>query len=254
MKPKLAVGVSCFQSVHELPRLLNPIYKHVDQIYVIDGKYVGFEYPVEYSNDGTDDLLKQYDNVVHIKFTGTQIDKRNKYLEYAEKDNMDHLITLDSDDYLHQAKIYQKWDKLYKQFEKRKDELLMNMWFWLNPLWEKNWNVVQDNTWGLYTRVIKPSQVRYAITHWCFINVDEPDSFIMPESRPLEHVRFNSDSTLRTKDYIKRGFDWAKWNTDEENERMNKAGKMTFNYWKRQLDKAMSLPGTVVVDDQTNTS
>ena len=217
----------------------------------IDGRYPLFDWPHNKSTDGSTELLHNKYNAEIVQFREPveQIDKRNKYLEIAEKEGMDYVLVLDTDDYVHPR--YQKWDKLYQQLEKRSDELLFNMWFWESPLHEKNWNTVTDNAWHLYTRVIKPSQVRYVITHWTFIDRDHPELFILPEGEPLEHVRFDSDSTLRNKDYVKRGYVWAEKQMNEENDRMKRAGRMRFNYWLTQLHKALAVPNTVVTMDNT---
>jgi len=247
---KLSVGVSAFDSAKELPRALDPIYKHVDTIYVVDGRYEGFQSDHDVSQDNTEDLLKSYPNVVYDKFGfNTQINKRNRYLELADKDKMDFLMVLDTDDYLHKAKIYQKWNKFYKQLEKRKDELLFNMLFWMNPTHAKNWNQYQDNTWVSYTRVYNPSRIRYAITHWTYIDVQEPDYFVYPDGAPLDHIRFDSDSTRRTDEYVGTGFNWAKWNSDQENARLRKNGRMIFKAWNRRWEKVLEDPDTLVIHD-----
>jgi hypothetical protein len=251
--PKVAVGISYFNNVRELPRLLDPIHKHVDLIIGIDGRYPLFKWPSNISTDGSTELLiEKYNAVVEVnKSPVEQIDKRNQYLEIADKADMDFVLVLDSDDYLHAD--YQDWATFYKQLEKLpKDERLANIWFWMNPAWQKNWNVVKDNEWREYTRIIRPKEIRYDITHWQYIDVNNPHVFDIP-TRTIDGCRFNADSLLRTRKYKKAGYDWAYSQMLEENARMEtpRAKRMRLNYWIRDIKKIIQNPNTKVILDNT---
>ncbi len=245
---KLALAVSYFQSIHELDRLLEPIHKHVDLIIGIDGRYPKFKYNTNYSIDGSTELLKEKYGAITYTFSKPveQIRKRNKYLEIAAKEKMDYVLVMDTDDYVHPD--YQNW-QLFKEniMEIPEHFYLGNVSFWISPLWKKNWNVVNDNTWHPYTRIIKPDKVMYDTVHWCFVKRDDTNCFVTADNKVMEGVRFTSDSTLRTKDYIDRGYDWAKEQMEEENTRMRRAARKRFNYWLKQVEKAMAVPNTKIL-------
>lgn len=253
-KPRLAVCISYFNSVKELPRLLDPLVDHVDMIIGIDGRYPGFSWPSNISEDGSNELLtSKYGAFVEInKDPIQQIDKRNQYLEIADKAGMDFVLVLDTDDYLSRKKKYQNWDLFYDELAKMPDyENLANIWFWMSPLWRKNWNMVTDNTWSRYTRIIRPDKIRYEISHWTYVSKDNPNTFDMANI-DIEGLRFNSNSTLRNEKYMKSGYDWAEKQMLEENKRFEtpRAKRMKFNFWCRQIQKALMVEGTEIIEGE----
>ncbi len=253
-RPKLAVCISYFNNVKEIPRLLDPIVEHVDLIIAIDGKYPKFDWPTNLSTDGSTELLiEKYNAVVQVnKSPIEQIDKRNQYLEIAENANMDFVLVLDTDDYLHPD--YQDWDLFYQQLADLPDsETLGNVWVWMSPLHVANWNMVTDNTWSQYTRIIRPSKIRYDVTHWTYCLKGDNTSFEVA-NQTLEGLRFDSDSRLRSKKYSKAGYKWAEEQMNEENARFQTPAnkRKRFNFWTRQLHKALSVPGTKITYNSSN--
>lgn len=252
MKPKLAVGVSYFNSVKELPRLLNPIYKHVDLIIGIDGRYPLFDWKSNVSTDGSTELLLQkYNAVVEVNRDPVeQIDKRNQYLEIADKAGMDFLLVLDTDDYLSRKSQYQNWELFYQELaDLPQEDNLANIYFWMSPKWVKNWNVVKDNSWVPYTRVIRPNKIRYRLSHWTYVLKDNPDWF-EAANYTMKGLRFTANSVYRSKEYVQAGYKWAKKQMDEENKRFAdpEFRRMKFSYQVRMIQKALktAIPGTVI--------
>jgi hypothetical protein len=254
MKPKLAVGISYFNNVKEIPRLLDPIYKNVDMIIAVDGRYPLFDYPTNVSTDGSTELLIEKYNAVVISNTEPieQIAKRNQYLDAAAACDMDFLLVLDTDDYLRSD--YTDWPRFYKELEALpENENLANMLFWMNPEHEDNWNNVKDNTWNPYVRIIRPKKVQYAVTHYNYVLRDNAEFFIYPD-RTIEGLRFDSDSIFRTEEYKKKGYEWAKKQMDEENLRLESPEnkRKNFQYWTTALHKALSNPGTEIISGEEN--
>lgn len=249
---KLAVCVAYFNNVKEIPRLLDPVYKHVDMVIAIDGKYPGFEWDGNLSTDGSTELLiEKYNAVVEInKSPVEQIDKRNQYLDIAESAGMDWVLVLDTDDYLH--KKWQDWNRFYSELDKLKDDKLANIYSWISPKWRKNWNLVEDNTWKLYTRLIRPDKVRYDVTHWTFSAKRDPTIFEMPRET-VDGIRITSDSTLRTKKYMDAGFEWAKKQMVEEDIRFEepRVKRMKYNYWIKEIKRVINMPNTIILRDNT---
>jgi len=101
MKYKLGVGINYWDdpkgllTLLEAPNFLNQVYV----VYIIDGRYTGrsdFEENNPYLGK---EIASGYPKVHYIcMFNVKQIDKRNKYWELAEKDQLDFMIVLDSDE------------------------------------------------------------------------------------------------------------------------------------------------------------
>lgn len=102
---KIAVGINYYDDLHGLLYSFEAkpgFYDKVDKIYLIDGKYKGREDLPEYDPDEMKNVVKEYSKVDYVKLHNkTQIEKRNMYFEMAERDDMDFLIVLDSDEWLH---------------------------------------------------------------------------------------------------------------------------------------------------------
>ena len=98
---KIAVGINYWDDAEGLMRLLQSLPKCITRIYIIDGAYPGRYDKAEYKDEMTMAIVHAMRNITYIKMNNAkQIDKRNKYWELAEKDDMDWLIVMDSDEYL----------------------------------------------------------------------------------------------------------------------------------------------------------
>ena len=76
------------------------IHEYVDLIIVIDWKFRYFEDDHEISSDNSRDVVESFSNSVYCSYPNlTEIEKRNKYLEFAGDKNMDFLIVIDSDEF-----------------------------------------------------------------------------------------------------------------------------------------------------------
>lgn len=218
---KSAVVCSFFNSVKEIPRLLDSLPKNIPKI-MVDGRYVGFEWESDYSTDGIEDVLKNYDNIIYDRFCGEQIAKRNRCLEIAAKEGFDYVIVLDSDEYIHPK--YKDWDlfnKMLDFYSTKDDVYLIGMWAWISHLWQKNWNIVDTHTWQQYVRIIKdPGLVKYHNTHYTWVHNYNKDRLLRTYG-VADGVRFTFDSTLRSTEYKEEGSKWAMWNLHEENKRNN---------------------------------
>jgi len=253
-KPRLAVGLSYFNNIREIPRLLGPVYKHVDLVIGVDGRYPLFKWPSDTSTDGSTALLiEKYHAVVEInKSPVEQIDKRNQYMEIAEKAGMDFVIVLDTDEYLHPE--YQNWQEFYKQLEELPDkEPFANMWAWIKPEWTKNHNTVKDNTWKLYTKILR-TDLRYNSTHWTYIRKDDPSQFVFGD-KTIDGIRITADSLLRSKKYQKAGYKWAGEQILEENKRMAPHNRQWINMLSKihreELSKILAMPNVKIIEDNT---
>lgn len=102
---KVAVGINYYDDLHGLLYSFEAkpgFYDKVDKIYLIDGRYKDRDDMPEYNPAEMDYISGKYRKVHYVQmFNRTQIEKRNRYIEMAEKDDMDFLIVLDSDEWLH---------------------------------------------------------------------------------------------------------------------------------------------------------
>lgn len=100
---KIAIGMSSFLEYENL-KITLPQLKETNcrgllrfTLIIVDGKYKGFAYPTRYSDDGSLELLKKKRNVILIKKSANQIDKRNEYMRYARLLKYDFLLVMDAD-------------------------------------------------------------------------------------------------------------------------------------------------------------
>jgi len=98
MKYKIGIGINYWDDPKGLIRILQcEAYNICEVVYLIDGKYKGREDEEEYTVD-IPTLLKNFPKIHYVKMRDKiQIEKRNRYLELAEQDDLDFLIVCDSD-------------------------------------------------------------------------------------------------------------------------------------------------------------
>ena len=98
---KVALGINYYDDLDGLTDILTneTLYDFVHTIYIINGRYEGRNDLPEYNPDTLSEIPKLFDKVILINMHNKkQIDKRNKYMELAEKDEQDFLIVVDSDE------------------------------------------------------------------------------------------------------------------------------------------------------------
>jgi len=250
---KVAIGLSFFDKVKEIPRAMDPVYKHVDYVIGIDGRYKNYETDHDYSIDGSYELVRdRYPNSVVEKFLGSQVQKRQRYLDIAGELKCDYLIVWDSDDFVHPE--YQDWDFFYDNLERYskhyKDYQIFQMKAWIPEGWRNAHNAVEFNAWRDYVRIHKdPGNQRYALEchfWWCAKDTTNEDLIMQRKGmwkadHTIEGVRITTDSKLRDNKTLDTRDGWA-WNNDcEEKRRLYiienninyKQGKLEFNgFWR----------------------
>lgn len=240
---KRAIGYSYFypddnkeQMRKEIKRGLDPVYKHFDKIYAVDGRYINYEHKQNKSNDYAQKVLSEYPNVVlDWQPPMMQTFKRDRYLELAGEDKMDWLIVWDTDDILHPDPKYQQWSLLFKNMEqyakKYPDYKIFKMKSWIpsSKIWKKAYNANQSNTWIPYIRIHKdPGMQRYALyCHYWWCPRDASDEDLIMQKRgmfisdhTIEGVRITTDSALRGYKQLKTRNRWAWNNICEEQRRL----------------------------------
>jgi len=225
---RLGVGISYFitnlYQLNELIRCLDSVYKHVYRIYLVNGRYREFKHTMDYSVEGTTELLKQrYPNVEVVDCCATQLVKRQVYLEMAGGDNCDYLLVMDSDDYVHSD--FKDWEGFYKELEAVYDEeeLLYFLWFWVDKTWKCSANPVVMETWQKYIRIHKfPGKQKYHMNHYTW-RLKEDNSVNLNSllaKKTLGGIKLTCDSLYRDEDFLKRKANWEQADFQTEQARI----------------------------------
>lgn len=111
---RVCVTVPVYHDIKGIKRLLEST-TYFEKVFVIDGKYPHFgtesNLPV-YSNDGTREICKEFDNVELIDCPMPEPYKRNIGYEIASENKFDFVFTLDSDEYITEFDIRKFNDEL----------------------------------------------------------------------------------------------------------------------------------------------
>src|SRR6187431_1185756 len=229
----ICFGISGFQCIHELPRLMGSLPKEVLKIYV-DGRYALFDWPDDYSTDGSIEYMQKQPATYVVKFTGFQPDKRQKYLDLAGEFRKKFLIVIDTDEYV--LSEYSDWDRFLKSLtrisNKYPDEQIFRMKVFLDKKWTRAWNVgVQRGRFRKYVRIHKnPGQQKYVgDCHYMWANKDYTDEMLITDTKnygvytaphTIDYVRLGTDSELRNEQFLKAREKWAFHNIHEERRRL----------------------------------
>ena len=218
---KKALGFCFFNCAKEIPRSLGDIKdpkaicNNVDYIIGIEGRFQDLQYPVNHSTDGSIEEFLKYPNTILYKLMGTEIEKRNKYLEIAGNEKCDYLIVWDSDEYLFQD----DWDWFNADLNKNSDKSLLCIWGLIKPEWKKLGEQVIVPVWNPYPRVIKdPGNCEYARTHWQVYRKDARN--YMTSATILDGIRFTMDSNLKDPRYVEAKEKYMNWNYEQEQRRI----------------------------------
>lgn len=194
MNLKVAVGFSYLNAKQEIPPSLDPWYTRpeIQHIIAVNGRYrtplppsIRAKHQSHFSTDGSEHLLKtRYaDKIIHENMYATQMEKRQRIFEIAGELNVDYLIVIDSDEYIHPD--YQDFDLFFKQLEAVDkywpNERIMQMQMFIpdETIWPRQLNVVLTNAWRPYYRIHKnPSSMRYVFTHYTWADKNITDQQI----------------------------------------------------------------------------
>ena len=220
---KKALGFCFFNCVNEINRSLGDINdpkaicNNVDYIIGIEGRFQDLDYPTNHSTDGSIEAFLKYPNAILYKLMGTEIEKRNKYLEIAAEEKCDYAITWDSDEFL--LPEYRDWDRFHRELEKHKEDGLLCLWGLISPDWVKLGYRVIVPVWNMYPRIIKdPGSCEFARTHWMIFKKNARN--YMTTTTAIDGVRFSMDSLLRDPKFMVAKEKYMKWNYEMEQKRI----------------------------------
>ena len=97
---RIGAGIVSFDDERGLRRCMNSIHDYVDLMIVIDGKFRYFEDDHDISSDNSRDVVESFSNSAYYCYPNlTEIEKRNKYLEFAGDQGIEFLLVIDSDEF-----------------------------------------------------------------------------------------------------------------------------------------------------------
>jgi len=101
MKYRIGIGINYWDDPQGLLRILHSeLYDIVDTVYLIDGRYKGRHDDEINPISNISLMIEEYPKIHYVKMRDViQIDKRNRYFELAEQDDLDFLLICDSDQY-----------------------------------------------------------------------------------------------------------------------------------------------------------
>ena len=209
-KRRIAAGIISFDDERGLQRCMDSIHEYVDLMIVIDGKFRYFEDDHEISSDNSRDVVESFSNSVYCSYPNlTEIEKRNKYLEFAGDKNMDFLLVIDSDEFavVNEMDFQLNLDKL------RNSKINSGRRDGDNPdvygvkIFEKHFekpNFIRERY--IERMFYKPGKLRYQSIHCNLVDTDNPSrNFTTGKySSELHGITLYNDDDLRTNHYLER--------------------------------------------------
>jgi hypothetical protein len=109
-KLKTAAGILFYQDAVGLHRTLQSLESGVDLMLTLDGRFAQGPAGPNLSIDGSRDIVKQFRNAVLVDCPAwSEFDKRQKYLELCQTNNVDVLLIIDSDEYIGKSADWDHW-------------------------------------------------------------------------------------------------------------------------------------------------
>jgi len=206
----------------------------IDYALCIDGKYPNFEGDSELSDDGSRDIVRQYENAALIDYPDYEIHKRNLYLQAVEN-LTDYILIIDSDEYVNSE------NKDWKLFRKNLSELHGK-----NP-GHDIWAIDEESNSDDYVETVDqilgrpyqqkkrhsydlreyqsrpriwyhPWQFEYHLNHYTWRHKDKnyPEHvretvFGIAAWLTIEGVTLLHDHKLRTKEYLDKRLEYHRW-------------------------------------------
>ncbi len=207
---RIAAGIISFDDERGLQRCMNSIHEYVDLMIVIDGKFRYFEDDHEISSDNSRDVVESFSNSAYYCYPNlTEIEKRNKYLEFAGDKNMDFLLVIDSDEFA----VVNEADFLFNLDKLRNSKINSGCRDGDNPdvygvkIFEKHFekpNFIRERY--IERMFSKPGKLRYQSIHCNLVDINNPSrNFTTGKySSELHGITLYNDDDLRTNHYLEK--------------------------------------------------
>jgi hypothetical protein len=219
---EIAAGIVSFDDERGLRRCMNSIYDYVDLMIIIDGKFRHFEEDHDISRDNSRDVVESFSNSIYCCYPNlTEIEKRNKYLEFADDNNIEFLLVIDSDEFavINEVEFLSNLDKI-RNLKKNKACLDGdNTDVYGVKIFEKHFekpNFVRER---YIERILyKPGKLRYQSIHCNLVDVDNTArNFTTGKyTSEIHGITLYNDDDLRTSHYLKRSIQYQNILLEEE--------------------------------------
>jgi hypothetical protein len=224
---KVGLAYSFFDNINEIPYSLglpndkNAVCNNVNYIIAINGRYQGYETDHDYSIDGSEEFIKDnYKNAIIERFSGYQLDKRQRGFDIAGELGCDWLIVLDTDEFL-QANA--DWPLFYSNLNRTADKnpnCIFGFRLFISRQYRKAHNKFRWNQYRHAHRVYRnPGELRYVIYHYMVTHKDVTDEQIVKGESPIlkryhfsiPGIEFLTHSKFRDMRFLKNRDGWAWW-------------------------------------------
>lgn len=194
---KLAVGINTYQDRKGIQRTIESLYDHVDDIIVVDGKYLDWGKPNDppFSTDGTKEYCYSLDKVRYYAYSDLQEKKRTWYMLQCK---CDLLLVADADDYIDEST---DWDKFHRWIDTGQEYMEGLFKIDMKQIYNVNFIMAPGRQQTLGRLYYKPYTLRY-ISHW---RVERDGiQIIYPRSRTyvVPGLVMTSNDMLRPKERI----------------------------------------------------
>lgn len=206
---RIAAGIVSFDDERGLRRCMNSIHEYVDLMIVIDGRFRYFEDDHDISSDNSREVVKSFSNSAYYCYPNlTEIEKRNKYLEFAGDKSIDFLLVIDSDEFvvINEAEFLLHLDKLrnLKMIGGYRGDTAD---VYGVKIFEKHFEKPNCIRERYIERIFyKPGNLRYQSIHCNLVDVDNPArNFTTGKySSEIHGITLYNDDDLRSNHYLER--------------------------------------------------
>lgn len=193
---KLAIGIIFYNDCRSLDRALNST-KEFDKVICVDGRFKNYIGETQLSNDGSRELIQQYQNTILIDAPNLiEPDKRSTYLKLCTSD---FLIYLDSDEWV-EGNINEFRDNLHKYTQQ-------NEHIYSLPFYSK-----AGGGYSVAPRIYqRPNKIRYGQLHFSII-IDGIEYKIRGNNwKQIKGITIHTDDDLRTKEHTLASNEYKTW-------------------------------------------
>jgi len=213
---RVAAGIIGFNDKEGLRRTINSVYKGVDLIIYIDGKFPTFPYSSDLSDDGSRELILNgfAEKSILVDCPEPEYNKRQKYLDLCEQYDIDVLLIIDTDEYI--IDEFSDWsmfrEECYQRMfiENKETQNIFNIKM-LNRISVAGGHVL--DLWVSYPRIwFRPSDMHYARgRHYEFVGKDGRVQTGSEGHDTIYSIRAKHDIDLRTSKHQEGREAYQKW-------------------------------------------
>lgn len=187
---QLTAGIIFYNDAASLLRCISSIYEGVDHIIAVDGKFTTYFDENPLSTDGSRGVCQQFAaKTVLVDCPGSEVAKRNYVLKLC---NTDHLLLIDSDEYV---------TGNFAEFRKNAEEIVTEKY---NIYSVRAKPKVGQAFWPRFW--YKPQEMEYYKCHNIFKNKRTGDMLHSPTSAAelVDGITIRTDDVLRSENYNER--------------------------------------------------